>query len=79
MKTMYSYDDLKKQNKEIKTRLFLEGKWRPGKHHARRKPRKPEELQMFMQRAMDRMRKYPPRWLDDRTLVLPYFYDPEVK
>ncbi len=70
-KNVYRYEELKEAARKVRSKLFIEGKLRAEKR-VRKKPRDPDDLQMLFERAMNTLRKYPPKKKGDR-LVLPYF------
>lgn len=68
MKTI-DFDILADAGKRAREQLFLKGKRACG---VRVKPRSQPDAEMLALRAVERMKKYPPRWKED-VLVLPYF------
>jgi len=72
----YDIEEIQENAKKLKLKLFWEGKW-PPKRKVRGKPRSAEKFWLIRQRCLDSLKKYPPRWIDNTHLILPYFYDPE--
>ena len=70
-KNYYRYEELKEAARKVRLELFAEGKLRAGQR-VRRKPRDPNDLEMLFEKAMNTLRKYPPRKNKDH-LILPYF------
>lgn len=70
-KGLYRYEELKEAARKVRSKLFVEGKFRE-EQRIRRKPRDPDDLEMLFEKAMSTLRKYPPKKRGDR-LVLPYF------
>ncbi|RME63360.1 MAG: hypothetical protein D6778_09730 [Nitrospirae bacterium] len=68
----YTYEQLKEAARKARAEMA-----RVGRHvekRVRTKPRDPEKLALLRQRAMDRLKRYPPV-MTGKALVLPYFRD----
>ncbi len=67
---MYYYDQLKQAAQKARAEMAMQG--RHIEKQARKKPRDPEKRELLFQRAVERIKRYPPRWTED-ALLLPYF------
>jgi len=72
-KRFYRYEELKAAARAARAKLFAEGKFRTSSR-VRKKPRDPDDLLMLYEKALNTLRKYPPRFKGE-SLVLPYFRD----
>lgn len=73
MKTIFIYDELKKEAAKSRAELFQKGLFDPGRGKIRRKPRTNQDLAMLYRRAIGRAARYKPYFDRDGKLILPYF------
>ena len=73
MKSVFTYNDLRKKAIEARGDLFEKGVFcRPGRR-VRRKPRPQEELDNLFERAIERATRHKPYYDKDGKLILPFF------
>jgi hypothetical protein len=74
MKTIFTYDELKKKAAKNRAELFQKGLFDPSRGKVRRKPRTKQDLDMLYRRAIERVKTYKPYFDRAGKLILPYFY-----
>ncbi len=67
---VYRYEELKKAAMEARLEMARRGI--PVEKRIRKKPRSPEKRELLFQRAVERLRRYPPV-KTEKGRVLPYF------
>jgi transposase InsO family protein len=73
---VFSYEELKQAARKARAEMAEKG--RLSRKRIRRKPRAPEKRALLVQRAMDRLKRYPPL-MTRQGLMLPYFKEQHLK
>ena len=73
---VFSYEELKEAARRARAQMAEEGRY-TGRR-LRRKPRDHEKRALLFQRAMDRLKRYPPL-MTRQGLILPYFKEQHRK
>ena len=73
MKSVYTYDDLRRKAIEARGDLFEKGVFCRMGRRVRRKPRPQKELNNLFERAIERATQYKPYYDEDGKLIFPYF------